>query len=149
MRNLANPNILIAAEQPTEAMLLESMLNASGYPNVRVTTDGREIQPLFEKWPFDVLILDMELSTVSAVQTIRNFSHLTANRRMAVVALSEVHDGALQSIALEAGVSAILTRPYTRLDTVAHVQEALASRSGKTAGGPMPKSVERRRVSMS
>lgn len=117
--------ILIACEQPLEALLMEGLLRASGYAHVRATSDGREIARLHEKWPFDLLILDLGLSTKNAFQVLSELHDDMESRRMGVLALSNSGDLDAQAQALQAGVLDVFTRPTSQSETLAYVDAAL------------------------
>ena len=118
-------SILVACEQPLEAQLMEGVLSAAGYAHVRATSDGREIARLHEKWPFDLLILDLSLSTKNAFQVLSELRATMESRRMGVLALSNVDDLEAQTRALQAGVLDIFTRPTAQVTTLDLVRAAL------------------------
>lgn len=117
--------ILVACEQPLEAQIMESLLSAAGYARVRATSDGREITRLHEKWPFDLLILDLALSSKNAFQVLSELQGTMESRRMGVLALSNVGDLEAQAQALQAGVLDVFTRPTAQATTLAFVRAAL------------------------
>ena len=123
-RHTSRP-ILIACEEPVEAQLMEGVLRASGYTHVRATSDGREIARLHEKWPFDLLILDLGLSTKNAFQILSELHDDMDSRRMGVLALSNAGELDAQAAALQAGVLDVFTRPTCPSTTLDCVQVAL------------------------
>lgn len=106
--------ILIAAEQPLEAQALDSILRGAGYRNLRTTSDGREVVPLFAKWPFEVLLLDMNLRTRASLDIMAALIAPIAEQRLTVVALTDEDNERIVERTRSAGASDVLTRPFTR-----------------------------------
>ena len=119
--------ILIAADSPLEALALENQLCAAGHPNVRVTSDGREIERLHEKWPFVLLVLDMGIRSQSSLDVLEQLREHIARRQLAVLALTDVGDEVAQERALNLGAVGVFTRPFTRSEIFLRVTGALAS----------------------
>lgn len=140
--------ILIAAEQPLEALALETMLRAAGYRDVRVTSDAREIVPLHEKWPFKLLVLDMNMRTGihthSSLDVLEQLGEHIERRQLAVLALTGTGDEAAQDRALGLGAVDVFTRPFTRAETLMRVTGALSSLPGPSTDEAVMRAVSRR-----
>lgn len=119
--------VLIAAENPLEAQAIEKFLRDTGYRDVRTTTDGRDIAPLYGKWPFTVLVLDMALSTLNSYAVLEHFFPRTREHRLSVVALTDRADTATQRRALAGGAFDVITRPLERVDTLLRTRWALTN----------------------
>jgi len=123
--------ILIAAEQPLEALALESMLripnNEGTLHEVRVTSDAREIAPLLDKWPFSLLVLDMNITSQSSLEVLHHLSGAITHGRLAVLAITGPDDAVARDCALGAGAGAVLERPLGRDDIQHKAMMALAS----------------------
>lgn len=133
--------ILIAAEQPLEAQALDSILRGAGYRDLRTTSDGREVVPLFAKWPFEVLLLDMGLRTPDSLDIMATLIAPIVDQRLTVIALTDEVDERMLRRAQRSGASDVLTRPFTRDKTLLHLT-GLATGIGASApsanGAPGP-----------
>jgi len=144
-RNTPTPaRILIAADSPLEALAIESMLRAGGHTNVRVTSDAREIEPLHEKWPYVVLVLDMSMHSHDSLDVLASLSEQIEHRQLAVLALTASGDEVAQERALAAGAADVFTRPFTRAETLMRVAGALASLPGPTVDDVVLNAVKKR-----
>jgi PleD family two-component response regulator len=126
----SSARILIAADSPIEALALENMLRGAGHRDVRVTSDAREIVPLLHKWPFKVLVLDMDIRSQSSLDVLNRLAEPIDRRQLAVLALTQAGDEGLQARALGAGAVDVFARPFTRSETLVRVAGALASLLG-------------------
>jgi CheY-like chemotaxis protein len=53
--------VLIVDDEPPNIRLLEAMLRAAGYANVRGTTDPLAVLPHYAKFRPDILLLDLHM----------------------------------------------------------------------------------------
>lgn len=140
----SSARILIAADSPLEALALENMLRGAGHRDVRVTSDGREIVPLLDKWPFKVLVLDMDIRSQSSLDVLAKLADPIDRRQLAVLALTQSGDDVTQERALGAGVVDVFARPFTRSEALVRVAGALASLPGPAADEVITQAVRRR-----
>lgn len=118
------PRILIASEYPVEALALESLLRAEHYRDVRVTTDVREIGPMYIRWPFDILILDMHSKLMDGVTVLQNLTQSISTSRLSVLALVNPDAEQERIAALAAGAVDILIRPLRHEDVLPRIKQA-------------------------
>lgn len=137
--------ILIAAEQPLEAMALETMLRDQGaHYAVRVTSDAREIAPLLDKWPFQLLVLDMGIRSQNSLRVLDQLSAHIQRRQLAVLALTEAGDTVARDCALGVGAAAVCARPFTRMETLKTVADVLASLPSTSVDDTVLRAVQKR-----
>ncbi len=113
--------IFIATDDPVEGLELEAILRSDGYRHVRVTSDAREISPLYAKWPFALLILDMTIRSQSCFVVIERMRAHMENKVLSILALSASGDDLVQERALRVGVADVISRPFTRSETLLRV----------------------------
>lgn len=123
--------ILIASDQPLEALSTEGVLRSAGYADVRATSDGREINKLYAKWPFTLLILDLNMSSRSPLLVLSELAEPIKSLNLGVLALTNADDAALQQRAFAAGVLDVFARPFTQAETLARVAGVLAALPGR------------------
>ncbi|MDH5771817.1 MAG: response regulator [Rhodospirillaceae bacterium] len=95
--------ILLAHDLPTRASAFEEALNANPNFIVRTTSDAREIEPLFNKWHFDILFLDMHMAHLPGSIVLAHFSRAIKAKELAVIAMCNVDDFAMLERALVLG----------------------------------------------
>jgi len=95
--------ILVAYDLPTRASAFEEALNANPNFIVRTTSDAREIEPLFNKWHFDILFLDMHMAHLPGSIVLAHFSRAIKAKELAVIAMCNVDDFAMLERALVLG----------------------------------------------
>jgi len=119
------PRILVANEHPIEALALESLLRAEHYLDVRVTTDVREIGPMYIRWPFNILILDMHSELMDGVTVMQNLTRSISTSQLSVLALVNPDADQERIAALAAGAVDTLARPLRHEDVLPRIKRTL------------------------
>lgn len=108
-------HILIAANSPIEGLALDAMLRGRGLGEVRVTSDGREIVPLMEKWSYRLLVLDANMGPrTAALDILEKLAPWITAKALAVLALTPEDDEAAAEALLKAGALDAIPRPFNR-----------------------------------
>lgn len=123
------PRILVAIEYPVEALAVESLLRGDNYNQVRVTTDIREITPMFARWPFDLLILDMHSELMNSTTVLQDLARPIGAFEFSVLGLTNPGAEQERLAALAAGAVDTLTRPLSHENAMPCIKRALT-------GGP-------------
>jgi len=129
--NNRGPRILVAIEYPIEALAVESLLRGESYTEVRVTTDIREIAPMFVRWPFHLLILDMHSEIMDSATVMQDLAHPINASGLKVLALTNPGAEQERLASLAAGAFDTLSRPLSHENALPSIKRAL------TVGGPM------------
>jgi len=119
------PLILVAIEYPVEALAVESLLRGDNYNHVRVTTDVREVAPMFARWPFHLLILDMHSELMSSVSVLQDLARPISASELSVLALTNPGAEQERLAALAAGATDTLTRPLNHENALPRIRRAL------------------------
>jgi len=117
------PRILVASEHPVEALALESLLRAEHYLDVRVTTDVREISPMYVRWPFDILVLDMHSKLLDGITVLQNLTQSISSSQLSVLALINPDAEQERIAALAAGAVDTLIRPLRHEDVLPRIKQ--------------------------
>ena len=122
--------ILIADDDPADAIRLEGMLRDAGYKQVRATTDLREVADFYAKWPFDLLLIDMAGDVDGygvIVKLSANMADMTGGDADAPIILALLEDSRRESQerALVAGARDFIVRPFDRPEVVSRVRNML------------------------
>jgi len=125
---MAGARILVADAEPGVRRLLRNCLSEQGF-DIRLATSGEEALATLDRWPPDVLLLDLELPGLSGLdvcQTVRRWSCLP------IIALS-VDSAELDKVhALDLGADDYLTKPFGLEELSARVRVALRHAAGGT-----------------
>jgi len=121
------PRILVAIEHPVEALALESLLRGENYHDVRVTTDVREVAPMFVRWPFQLLILDMHSKLMDGVCVLQSLTRPIDASELGVLALIGPDAEQERLAALAAGAMNTLSKPLSHEHALAPIKRALAA----------------------
>ncbi|MFC1674102.1 response regulator [Pseudomonadota bacterium] len=127
--------VLIAAEQPLEAQALESMLSSTGYLDLRTTCDVREVVPLYAKWPYEILVLDMGLGQGMdrsmdphcVLDVMASLKPSTQNHHLGILAITNEGDDRSLERALACGAADVITRPFTRAEVLMRITGTLTN----------------------
>ncbi|MBF0247847.1 MAG: response regulator [Alphaproteobacteria bacterium] len=119
--------ILVADERPVSAMRLETTLISAGFRQVRSTTDVREVSPLYEKWPFGLLILDMHARAGDGVSVLRQLDPALRRGDLVALALVDGRADGLARRALDAGAAGVMTRSAEGCEALTLVRETWAA----------------------
>jgi CheY-like chemotaxis protein/PAS domain-containing protein len=104
--------VVVAEDNPFNAALLEDIMMGLGTARVALVEDGEKLVELLEATPdaFDVLLVDVEMPQKNGVEAVRHLRK--QGLRIPVVGLTAHGDEATQQQCLEAGMDAVLTKPY-------------------------------------
>jgi len=122
----------VAIEYPVEALAVESLLRGDNYRHVRVTTDIREIAPMFARWPFDLLILDMHSELMNSATVMQDLARPISASEFSVLGLTNPGAEQERLAALAAGAVDTLTRPLSHENALPRIKRALTA---SAAGG--------------
>ena len=98
--------VLVSANDPAQANAFEEAFNISPDFVVRTTSDAREISPLFSKWHFDILFLDMNMAHLPGTIVLAHFDSAIKAREIAIIAMAKPDDFAMFERALILGAHA-------------------------------------------
>jgi PAS domain S-box-containing protein len=122
-------NVLVAEDNEFNAQLIEHLLVRRGHRAV-LAADGRQALGLFEKSPFDLLILDIhmpELDGFEVVEAIRRLEQGT-DRHLPVVALTARSRSEDRDRCLAVGMDEFLTKPFRPDDLWSTIDRLMESR---------------------
>lgn len=119
------PRILVAGENPAKTHELEGSLKARGFKNVRSTTDAREIVPLFDKWKFTILFLDMDMPNVPSPLILAHFSKEIREHTLAIIAQTSYKNLIMAERALVLGAMDVCEIEVSPTEAQARVGSAI------------------------
>jgi signal transduction histidine kinase/CheY-like chemotaxis protein/HPt (histidine-containing phosphotransfer) domain-containing protein/streptogramin lyase len=109
---------LVAEDVPLNQRIAEENLERIGI-EATVVSDGFEAVDLFKKMEFDVVFMDChmpKLDGYSAARKIREYESEKSRRRVPIVALTAGKGSGEEKDCLQAGMDAVLLKPFTVVD---------------------------------
>ncbi|RAU21928.1 two-component system response regulator [Paramagnetospirillum kuznetsovii] len=120
--------ILILDDTRDNVDLLEMMLLMAGYSNITIVTDSREVETLFQKNSYDLLLLDIRMPHLDGFQVMERLATLIQNDYLPVLVLTAQQDRDTRIKALEQGAKDFLTKPFDRAETLMRIRNLLEVR---------------------
>ena len=109
--------VLIVDDEPVNVKLLEKMLRAEGYVNVYSVTDPREVKPLYESQPFDLILLDILMpemngsQVLSRIRELEKEKHIPEKLKVKIIMISGVSEKEMVLACLRDGCDDFLVKP--------------------------------------
>lgn len=121
--------ILICDDSITNVLLLSRLLESEGFSNVTTVTDPREVLPLLERKPFDLLLLDIVMPHLDGFQVMKQISESFVSRRlMPIMVLTGQQGIEVRNQALQQGAQDFLNKPFDQSEVVLRVENILRVR---------------------
>ncbi|MCW9033122.1 MAG: response regulator [Rhodospirillales bacterium] len=120
--------ILVVDDNAANVELLEMMLNLAGYDNVQVTTDSRQVKPMFLEEPFDLILLDIRMPYLDGFQVMEQLAEIVENDYVPILVLTAQKDMETRLRALELGARDFVTKPFDRTEVLNRIENMLEVR---------------------
>ena len=117
--------ILIVDDEDSIRELLEMVLQANGFSNIRMAADGEIALQIAEEWHPDIILLDLMLPKIDGLtvcRKIRSNPNLSTIPIIMLTAKSEESDIVL---GLELGANDYITKPFSNKIIVARIRNQL------------------------
>jgi CheY-like chemotaxis protein len=117
--------VLIADDEPSMRMLVHATIESDAY-NVVEACDGNEAWALIQKLKPSVVLLDVQMPGLTGIEilgSIRSDPSLSSTRVIMLTAKALESD---VKAGLAAGAHVYLTKPFSPLDLLTRLEEALA-----------------------
>ncbi len=116
--------ILIVDDNIANVLLLERMLNISGYNNVQTLTDSREILKLYSTYKPNLILLDFRMPFVDGLQIMDELNLIKDNSKLSIIMISAENDKEYYDKALAKGATDFITKPFYYNDIVSKIESA-------------------------
>jgi putative two-component system response regulator len=127
---LRGAKILIIDDQPSNVLLLESILEEEDHAAYRSLSDPRQALPVFLEYEPDLILLDLQmphLNGFEVMQLIR--AQLPAGTFLPILILTADITPEAKQRALAQGASDFLTKPFDNIEVSLRVQNLLRTRA--------------------
>ncbi|HUF49423.1 MAG TPA: HD domain-containing phosphohydrolase [Longimicrobiales bacterium] len=121
--------ILILEDEEPLIALLERILRAAGYAEVRSLTDPRQALPVLRAWQPDLILTDLHMPHMDGIAVMQQL--LTRNPSeefLPVIMITGDDTAEAKQRALAAGASDFLSKPFEASDVVVRIRNLLALR---------------------
>lgn len=120
--------ILIVDDKPANVALLEAILKGEGYSEVTGVTDPRLVKELYEKWRFDIILLDIRMPHMSGFEVMEQLNEITGDDYLPILVLTAQSDVETKIRALENGARDFVTKPFERIEVTHRIRNMLEVR---------------------
>jgi putative two-component system response regulator len=128
-RAVSQGRILIVDDEEENVMLLERLLDVSGFINVASTTDSSEVVALCAKEEPDLLLLDLQMPRPDGFEVMSQLEPWTRGAtRMPILVLTADSTRDTKTRALSSGASDFLNKPFDTTEVVLRVRNLLLTR---------------------
>ena len=122
--------ILIVDDENANVALLQYILLAAGFPQLRTTTDPREAMTIYEEFQPDLILLDLMMPTVDGFEIMRQLDErVSADDCLPVLVLTADVSAGTRHRALKAGASDFLTKPFDQVEVLLRIRHLLHIRA--------------------
>lgn len=121
--------ILIVDDEEPNVRLLERILTRAGFENFRSTTDPREVAAIFTRFEPDLVLTDWFMPHLDGAAVIAQItSQIASDDYLPIVVLTADITPQTKQLALEAGATDFLTKPFDYLEVLLRIRNLLHSR---------------------
>lgn len=120
--------ILLADDEPHITHLVSRRLKAMGH-EVRVARDGEEAWTIVQEWVPDLMITDLQMPYINGLDLITNFRHQPSLAGIPIIVLTARGYVLDDQQIRQAGITALLSKPFSVRRLAAMVSDVLAEHS--------------------
>ncbi len=120
--------ILVVDDNPGNVQLLEMLLTRAGYASVTGLTDPRQVVPLHEKNPFDLILLDIRMPHMSGFDVMAALRRIARDDYLPILVLTAQTDMATRLKALELGAKDFVNKPFDQAEVLNRIANMLEVR---------------------
>ena len=126
---LLSRRILIVDDEPVNVMILEQMLEDSGYLNVRGLTDSTLALTTIEEYGPDLIVLDLMMPVLNGFEITQQLRARTAKDvYLPVLIVTADISQESRRRALKAGATDFLTKPFDQTEVLLRIENLLRTR---------------------
>jgi len=111
--------VLIVDDEPINVDLIRRILRADGYTNIRTASSGAEALALAERWPPDLVLLDVQMPVMDGLEVCRRLRAMPHVATVPIIIQTGAFSAANRTAAFAAGASDFVVKPL-------HLQELRA-----------------------
>jgi HD-GYP domain-containing protein (c-di-GMP phosphodiesterase class II)/DNA-binding response OmpR family regulator len=136
-------NILLCDDSAVDVAGMARQMAAEGYTRVTIMIDPRQLLALLEKETFDLLLLDIDTSTLDGVELTRRVRQRFSQTELPILITTATAGGKVRNLALAAGANDCLVKPVDPHETALRVSNLIMIRSLHQAQLAIQRKLER------
>ncbi len=125
---LTQARILVVDDNESNVALLEMILRNAGYQSIWTTTDPREVEGLYQRWRFDIILLDIRMPHMDGIQVMERLGQSIRDDYLPVLVLTAQTDMDTRLRALAAGAKDFVTKPFDQAEVLNRIRNMLEVR---------------------
>jgi len=120
-----NATILIVDDQMTNILLLESILQNSGYTQIHYTQDPTQVVSLVKELNPDLICLDIRMPEINGFQVMGQLKIIQKDFFLPILVLTSEEDRETRLRALESGAKDFLHKPFDKIEVLMRIRNLL------------------------
>ncbi|MDE2366533.1 MAG: EAL domain-containing protein [Betaproteobacteria bacterium] len=127
--DIFNASILVVDDRENNVELIRSMLRAAGYASISSTRDPLEVCDLHRRNRYDLILLDLIMPKMDGFQVmegLKEIEQIEPGEFLPVLVITAQVEQ--KKRALQAGAKGFISKPFDRLEVLAHIRDALEIR---------------------
>lgn len=117
--------ILVVDDNQTNVVLLQKLLEGSGFSDVTGITDSREVKAVYEENPFDLILLDIRMPHLDGFDVMNQLSEISSPIPPNIMVLTAQTDQETKLKALDLGAKDFLHKPFDRLEVLTRIRNMI------------------------
>ncbi len=125
--SIHNAKILIVDDEPINIRILQKALHRENYQCIDTTTDPREVDALYRKNFYDLVLLDIQMPYLDGFSVMKQLKTIDAQRKTysPVLVLTAQTDRETRLKALQQGAKDFLTKPFDMTEALHRIYNLL------------------------
>ncbi|MDH5749443.1 MAG: response regulator [Rhodospirillales bacterium] len=120
--------LLIAGNDPASLAVFEKAFLDAGYRNIKTTSDLREVRPLFQRWKFDLVIMDVFMPGLGSFDVMEDLRGPIRDDGLAVIAIVNSEDRIGRQKLLDQGARDFISKPFDRGESLGRIKTILENK---------------------
>jgi len=126
--HILQARILVVDDNATNVALLKRLLQTEGYQSVEGVTDSREVLGLYQREPYDLVLLDIRMPHMDGYEVMDALKAISNGDIPPVMVLTAQTDMDTKLKALGAGAQDFLHKPFDRVEALTRIRNIIELR---------------------
>ncbi|RQS04910.1 response regulator, partial [Burkholderia sp. Bp8998] len=123
---ILDARILVVDDQEANILLLEQILRRAWYAHVESTMDASAVYGLHRRYPYDLILLDLQMPGTDGFQVMESLKSLEADSYLPVIVITAQPAHKLR--ALQVGAKDFISKPFDLAEVLMRVRNMLEVR---------------------
>lgn len=118
--------ILLCDDSAPDAESISRQLADDGFTQVRIISEPHQISPLLEKERFDLLLIDIKMPYLEAVDLTRQIRQKFSEAELPILIATSTSSGETRNLVMEAGANDFMGKPVDKQEASLRVKNLIA-----------------------